>query len=106
MTLARYQDSYARAVQEDRSAPRRHVALAAMLRPSGSPAFATTLVDISLSGFSASATTGMHPGALCWLSVGPLKGLQAEVVRNDGMTVGCAFSTLLNAAVLDSLLRG
>lgn len=100
-----YTDAYARAAQEDRSAPRQPLALTAMLRPSGSTSFATTLVDISLSGFAARAVTGMHPGTLCWLSVGPLKGLQAEVVRNDGTTVGCAFAQMLNPAVLASLLR-
>lgn len=105
MTLARYANSYARAVQEDRSAPRRPVAMSATLRPSGSSAFATTLVDISLSGFSVRAVSGMHVGTLCWLSVGPLKGLQAEVIRNDGSAIGCAFSTMLNPAVLASLLR-
>lgn len=105
MPLASYQNAYARAVQDDRSAPRRSVYLAATLRPSGGTAFATTVTDISLSGFSVSAVSGIHSGTLCWLSVGPLKGLQAEVIRNDGSTVGCAFSNLLNPAVLDSLLR-
>lgn len=105
MSMQHYHGSYARAAQEDRSAPRRYVGLAATLRPSGTSAFATTLVDISLAGFSAHAVTGMHPGTLCWLSVGPLKGLQCEVIRNDGTNVGCAFSQMLNPAVLESLLR-
>ena len=46
----------------------------------------------------------MHTGTLCWLSIGPCKGLQAEVVWNDGATVGCAFATLLNPAVLDAIV--
>ncbi len=46
----------------------------------------------------------MPAGTICWLSIGPLKGLQAEVVWNDGQTVGCAFANLLNPAVFDSIL--
>ena len=102
-TLAR--TSYAEAAQEDRCAPRHKLDLPAMLRPSGQPAFATTLTDLSLGGFAAQAVTGMRTGTLCWLSVGPCKGLQAEVIWNDGTTVGCAFADLLNPAVLDALLK-
>lgn len=105
MPQTSYGNAYARAAQEDRSAPRWRAGLPAMLRPSCSSAFSVSVTDISLSGFSVRAVTAMHPGSLCWLSIGPLKGLQAEVVRNDGSTVGCAFSTMLNPAVLESLLR-
>lgn len=104
MTLAVPYDSYAKAAQEDRASPRIKLDLAAMLRPSGSHAFPTTLIDLSLGGFAAQAVTGMPAGTICWLSVGPLKGLQAEVVWNDGQTVGCAFANLLNPAVFDSIL--
>lgn len=105
MTLTLVQDSYMIAAQEDRCAPRVRLEIPAMLRPSGTHAFATTLIDLSLGGFAAKAVTGMPTGTLCWLSVGPLKGLQAEVVWNDGQTVGCAFANLLNPAVFDAVLR-
>ena len=104
MTTIYASHAYGRAAQEDRSAPRFRAEIPATLRPSGSSGFATRVTDLSLSGFACQAVTGMHTGALCWLSIGPCKGLQAEVVWNDGATVGCAFATLLNPAVLDAIV--
>ena len=106
MTTTYVTDAYALAAQEDRCAPRIKIDLPAMLRPSGSNAFATTIVDLSLGGFAANAVTGMRAGARCWLSVGPCKGLEAEVVWNDGTAIGCAFVTLLNQAVLEAIIAG
>ena len=104
MTLGLVFNSYAKAAQEDRCAPRVALNIPAMLRPSGSTAFATELIDLSIGGFTAQAVTGMRAGSLCWLSVGPCKGLQAEVVWNDGQVVGCAFANLLNPAVFESIV--
>ncbi|MEP6786247.1 MAG: PilZ domain-containing protein [Sphingomonadales bacterium] len=104
MTLSLANNIYAKAAQEDRSAPRIRLDLPAMLRPSGAHSFPTKIIDLSLGGFAAQAVTGMHAGTICWLSIGPLKGLQAEVVWNDGQTVGCAFATMLNPAVFESVL--
>ncbi len=104
MTLTLVSSSYARAAQEDRCAPRTVLNIPAMLRPSGSTSFATNLIDLSISGFAAQAVTGMRAGSLCWLSVGPYKGLQAEVVWNDGQVVGCSFANLLNPAVFASIV--
>lgn len=98
-------NAYSHAAQEDRSAVRVRLDIPAMLRPSGSTAFTTVITDLSLSGFAAQAVTGMRAGTLCWLTIGPLKGLQAEVVWNDGATVGCSFATLLNPAVFESVIR-
>jgi hypothetical protein len=106
MTLALVNDPYAQAAQEDRCGPRIKLNIPAMLRPSGANAFQTTLIDLSIGGFAAQAVTGMRAGSLCWMTVGPFKGLQAEVVWNDGQTVGCAFATLLNPAVFDSIVNG
>lgn len=105
MTLALISDSYAIAAQEDRCAPRIKIEMPAMLRASGGHPFPVTLSDLSLGGFAATTVCGLRAGSLCWLSVGPLKGLQAEVIWNDGQTLGCAFANLLNPAVLESLLN-
>lgn len=105
MTLKFGSDPYTQAAQEDRCAPRVVLNIAAMLRPSGSGAFPTRLIDLSIGGFAAQAVTGMRTGSLCWLTVGPFKGLQAEVVWNDGQVVGCAFATLLNPAVFDAIIN-
>ena len=106
MTLALVKDAYAQAAQEDRCGPRVVLNIPALLRPSGSSAFPTSLIDLSIGGFAAQAVTGMRAGNLCWLTIGPFKGLQAEVVWNDGQVVGCAFANLLNPAVFDSIING
>lgn len=106
MTIASATDRYTQAAQEDRCAPRIVLNIPAMLRPSGCGAFPTNLIDLSIGGFAAQAVTGMRTGSLCWLTVGPCKGLQAEVVWNDGQVIGCSFATLLNPAVFDSIING
>jgi hypothetical protein len=95
---------YAIAAQEDRSAPRISLKIPATLRPSGQTGFSVVVRDLSLSGFACEAVTGMHVGTICWLTLPGLGGLQAEVMRNDGIVVGCAFANLLNPAVLDSVI--
>jgi hypothetical protein len=105
MTLALVSDPYTQAAQEDRCGPRVVLNIPAMLRPSGSGAFPTNLIDLSIGGFAAQAVTGMRAGSLCWLTIGSFKGLQAEVVWNDGQVVGCSFANLLNPAVFDSIVN-
>jgi hypothetical protein len=96
-------DPYARAAQEDRCAPRVALKLPATLGPSGAQGFQVFVTDLSLAGFSCEAVTGMRPGALCWITLPGLSGLQAEVAWNHGARVGCAFANLLSQAVLDNL---
>ncbi len=81
------------------------LSMPATLRASGSHSFACTVTDLSLGGFAVSAVTGIGPGTICWLSIGPLKGLQARVVWNDGHAVGCEFADMLNPAVFEALVR-
>jgi hypothetical protein len=97
--------SYAIASLEDRSAPRRKIRIPASLRQSGSPGFSVMIKDLSLSGFAAEALTGMKPGTRIWIAIPSLAPLQAEVAWNDGVMIGCSFSTLLNQAVLDAVLN-
>lgn len=105
MTLAiRPADPYTIASQEDRCAPRTRLSIPATLRPSGSTGFQIVVTDLSLGGFAAQALTGMHPGTLCWLKLPGLGGLQAEVIWNNGTTIGCAFADLLNQAVHDAII--
>lgn len=104
MTVQFSPDRYAIAAQEDRCAPRTRLQIPASLRPSGDRGFATTVLDLSLAGFSCDAVTGMRPGALCWLTLPGLAALQAEVAWNNGSMVGCAFADLLNPAVLNTII--
>jgi len=89
---------------EDRSAPRIVLSLPAKLRASNMSAFNIVIKNLSLSGFACEAITSMPPGARCWLTMPGMESMQAEVIRNDGFIVGCAFQNLLNQAVLDALI--
>lgn len=99
-TLGRYHV----AAQEDRSAVRTKLAIPAQLRASGARAFQTVVNDLSLSGFSATAITRMHPGTVCWLTLPGLESLQAEVVWWENNLCGSAFTNLLSPIVLDNIL--
>ncbi len=104
MTMTFSEDRYAIAAQEDRCAPRTQLNIPASLRPSGDKGFTTVVRDLSLGGFSVEAVTGMRTGALCWLTLPGLSGLQARVVWNNGAYVGCEFAFLLNPAVHDKII--
>lgn len=99
------QERYAAAAQEDRSAPRIRISIPAALRPSGSKAFQTAVRDLSLSGFSATAMSRIHPGTYCWLTLPGMESLAAKVVWWDNGLVGGAFEKLLNPIVLDNILE-
>lgn len=98
------QNRYEIAAQEDRSAPRSRLKIPASLRASGARGFQTTVLDLSLSGFSATAISKMYPGAVCWLTLPGLESLQAQVIWWRDSTVGCAFHNLLSPVVHDNLL--
>ncbi len=104
MTLQNVEGRYEVAAQEDRCAPRTKIVIPAQLRVSGMRSFQTVVHDLSLSGFSATAVTRMHSGALCWLSLPGLESLQAEVVWWENGLTGCAFSNLLSPIVHDNIL--
>jgi len=98
-------EKYAFAAQEDRSANRTRLSIPASLRPSGARGFQTTVRDLSLSGFSATAISRINAGTVCWLTLPGLEAAQARVIWWEGGLVGCAFDRLLSevevAAVLD-----
>lgn len=98
-------NSYAKAAQEDRCAPRTKMTIPAQLRASGGRAFQTVVHDLSISGFSAAAISRMHPGQFCWITLPGLESLQAEVVWWDSSIVGCAFAELLSPIVHDNILQ-
>ena len=96
---------YCEAAMEDRSAPRYKIEIAAQLRPSGVTGFRVVVIDLSLSGFACEAVSGIPIGSRCWLTLPNLGALQAEVVRNDGRVVGCAFTNLMSPIILDSIMH-
>lgn len=102
--LAGTLDRYRVAAQEDRCAERTTVTIPASLRPSGGRGFITTVLDLSLAGFSAACPDRMLPGTVCWLTLPGLEALQAEVVWWDNAKVGCAFARLLSPIVHDNVV--
>jgi hypothetical protein len=96
---------YKLATLEDRCAPRIRLRIAAKLRYSGGQPFSVLITDLSVAGFRCELTSGARPPALCWLTLPGLGSLQSEVAWNDGCQVGCAFSNLLDQAVLDHVLQ-
>ena len=89
---------------EDRCAPRVRLCVPAKLRFSGGQPFSVIVTDLSVAGFRCEVSTGKQPPALCWLTLPGLASQQAEVAWNDSIQMGCAFSNLLDLAVLDHVL--
>lgn len=105
MMTSKQSDRYAFAAQEDRSAPRMKLSIAAVLRPAGSKRLQTVLRDLSLSGFSASAISRIPEGTLCWLTLPDRPAMAARVVWWDRGLVGCAFETLMCQVTYDAILE-
>lgn len=104
MVLKHTPARYHTAAQEDRSAPRARLAIPAQFRQSGGRGFQTFVLDLSLSGFSASAISRLQPGTICWLTLPGLESLQAEVVWWDHGIAGCGFVNLLSPIVHEDIL--
>jgi hypothetical protein len=104
-TMTDFQSRYALAAQEDRCAPRIPLRIQASLRGPGAPGFSIIVTDLSIAGFACEAVTGLPKGSICWLTLPGMAGLQAEVIWNNGIMVGCAFANLINGAVLDSIVQ-
>ena len=95
---------YKLATLEDRCAPRIPLRIKGKLRYSGAQPFSVLITDLSVAGFRCELTSGARPPAMCWLTLPGLSGWQSEVAWNNGCQVGCAFSNLLDQAVLDHIL--
>lgn len=90
---------------EDRCAPRVKIRVDAKLRYSGGLPFSVIVTDLSVAGFRCETVSAKRPPAICWLQLPGLAPLQSEVMWNDGFQIGCAFSRLLDPAVLDHILH-
>ena len=102
--LFRSYHPYKLASLEDRCAPRTQLRLPAKLRFSGGQPFSVLVTDLSIAGFRCDLATGARPLAICWITLPGLGSLQCEVAWNDSIQMGCAFSNLLDQAVLDHIL--
>ena len=97
-------EPYENAAQEDRSAHRARISIPAGLRASGTKGYQTVVRDLSLSGFSATAVSRIHPGTYCWLTLPGMQSMTAKVVWWEEGLVGCAFEELMSPIILENVL--
>lgn len=95
---------YENAAQEDRSAERERISIPASLRASGGKSYQTVVRDLSMSGFSATAMSRVHPGTYCWLTLPGMESMSAKVVWWDEGLVGCAFENLIAPIIYENLM--
>lgn len=89
----------------NRERPRAPFRIAAMLRDRSSNKFQVHLVDLSTSGFQAEAHPSLDPGAIVWLTIPGMQGLEATVMWRKRAVIGCKFNQPLHPAVFDHLTR-
>ncbi|MBN8815376.1 MAG: PilZ domain-containing protein [Sphingomonas sp.] len=75
-----------------------------MLRDRRSNKFHVHLVNLSTTGFQAEAHPSLDPGAIVWLTIPGLQGLEATVMWRNRDVVGCKFNHPLHPAVFDHLV--
>lgn len=90
---------------DKRAALRKPVGLDAQLRDRGASKFAIRVVDISTTGFRAECEFRLYEGALVWLTLPGMAGLEARVAWRDGnFLYGFVFAQPLHEAVLDRIV--
>lgn len=87
-----------------RRALRKAVRLTGQLRDRGSTKFAIDVVDLSTTGFRAETIARLHEGALVWLTLPGMAGLEARVAWVDHRRCGCWFTQPLHPAVLERIV--
>jgi hypothetical protein len=96
---------YEQVALEDRCTERHAIKVASKLRVPGGHPFAVTVTDVSIAGFRAEAVCNSRAGSICWLTLPGLESQQAEVIWNDGVQIGCAFSKMISPLVLETMKR-
>ncbi len=90
--------------RDHRAADRHPIALAGVLRPSGSTQLKVDLLDLSCTGFRCQYFFDLEIGERVWLKFAELAALEAEVVRREGYLYGFCFIQPLYQAVLDHII--
>jgi hypothetical protein len=78
--------------------------IAAVLRDRASNKFNVHLVDLSTTGFQAEAHPSLDAGAIVWLAIPGMQGLEATVMWRRRNVIGCKFNPPLHPAVFDHLV--
>ncbi|MEO5493340.1 MAG: PilZ domain-containing protein [Sphingomonas sp.] len=90
---------------DNRDSARASFRIAATLRDRRSNKFEVHLVDLSTSGFQAEAHPSLDPGAIVWLVIPGMEGLEATVMWRKRAVIGCKFNQSLHPAVFDHLVQ-
>lgn len=88
----------------NRERPRKSFSISATLRDRRSNKFEVHLVDLSTTGFQAEAHPSLDPGAVVWLVIPGMQGLEATVMWRRRAVIGCKFNQPLHPAVFDHLV--
>ena len=91
--------------RDNRAGARAPFRIAATLRDRASNKFNVHLLDLSTTGFRAEAHPSLDPGALVWLTIPGMQGMEATVMWRKRDIVGCRFNHPLHPAVFDHLVQ-
>ena len=100
---------YARAMRhvpsrrDHRSAERRVVGIAALLREAGGTKWNVDLQDLSMTGFRFESLYSIAVGARVFLTIPTFAPLEAEVAWRSNTGFGCRFAVPLHPAVFDTI---
>lgn len=89
---------------ENRDRVRAAFRIAATLRDRASNKFSVQLIDLSVTGFQAEAHPSLDPGAIVWLTIPGMQGLEATIMWRRRQVVGARFNQPLHPAVFDHLV--
>ncbi len=81
------------------------IEVAARLRDRLSNKYDVRILDLSVSGFRAEAHYALEPGAIVWLTIPGMQGLEATIAWRRNAVIGCHFRSPLYPAVLDHIVR-
>lgn len=104
MPTIKWQEDYEAAASDDWCAPRSRLVIPSKLRRPGARATQTLVLDLSLAGFSALASSRIAIGTRILLSLPGMDPREAEVVWWHAGIVGCAFDNLLTTREHDTLV--
>jgi len=90
---------------DHRRASRVPVRVGARLRDRLSNKYDVSILDLSVTGFRAEAHYALEPGAIVWLTIPGLQGLEATIAWRNGAVIGCSFRSPLYPAVLDHIVK-
>lgn len=91
--------------REWRRAERLPLTFQASLRERGTTKFSVDIRDLSTTGFRCETSFNVQVGAVVWLTIPGLGGLESRAKWREGNLYGFAFSAALHPAVLDHIAR-